>query len=129
MDWDSFLSDAKYIRAKEGDLFEKATDDYLRALKVEQAKQDMKWDIEEVLGVSITDPFAQDFLQSNADYLREMLALRQLYWYFLERTNGEGSLTQIKADVYKKLYNERRSRLGSLIVYKRPNVDTLQVTR
>lgn len=129
MDWDSFFADAKYIRAKEWDLFEKATDEYLQSLKVEQAKQDMKWDIEEVIQDKITSPIAQNFLQSNADYLREMLALRQLYWFFLEKTGGEGSIAHQKALTYRKLYEEKKSRLGSMLIFQRPGIDILTILR
>jgi hypothetical protein len=127
MTWVDFKAEASYLRAKEGELFKRETDSVVENLKLEQAKADLRWDIEQVLGVSIQD--ATDFLNANAEYIKEMLALRQLYWYFLERSNGEGSVTQQKSETYRRLYEQKKIQLGSLKIYNRPNVDTLLVMR
>lgn len=129
MNWDSFFAEPNLLRAKEGELLLEMTDDDVKNLKVEQAKSDLRWDVEEVLGVNISDPIAIAFLQSNEVFLKEMLALRQLYWFFLERDAGEGSIQHIKATTYKRLYDERKARLGSLIVQNTPSLTTITIVR
>jgi len=129
MNWDSFFAEPKYLRAKEGELLQALTDTDCKNLKAVQAKNDMRWDLEEVLGVSPDDTQFSNFLQSNEEYLKEMLALRQLYWFFAEKNQGEGSVSYAKMHLYDKLYRERKARLGSLISRKSPSITALIVTR
>jgi len=129
MSWDSFFAEPKYLRAKEGELLQSLTDTDCKNLKAVQAKNDLRWDIEEVIGYQPNEQQFLDFLQSNEEYLKEMLALRQLYWFFAEKNQGEGSVSYTKMHLYDKLYRERKARLGSLLVSKSPSITTITITR
>lgn len=102
------------MRSKESNLLLSLTDTEVIALKKEQAKEDLKWDLIEALNLEIDSSDMESYLTDNESFLQELLANRQLFWYFMEELGQQGSLNNEKAAFYKRSYEEKRLKLKSL---------------
>lgn len=129
MEWSQLATTAALMDAKEPiDLVDLSSAQKI-ALKQVQAKEDMKWDLEEALGYEYdTDDF-ETYLTDNESFLQEALACRQLYWYYLEQNAGEGSAADKKTKSYAILYKRKQDRFASLIEHDTPTRKTVTIGR
>ena len=113
MSWSTFYTDAENIRSKEENLFLNTDDDSLTELMVTQSKRDMRLDLLQALNTD-DDTDLDDILTTHSVLLKEALSYKMLEWYFLNNDLGDGSLNRYKHEVYKKRYEEFKSKFGTL---------------
>jgi hypothetical protein len=111
--WSAFATTAANIRNKEEAQFQNVTDADLILLKQTQAKRDMLFDLLQILNYD-TESDITSILDEHTDFLREALSYRQLYWYWLELDNGEGSPTHLRMTNYSKLYDKCKLQFSKL---------------
>jgi hypothetical protein len=115
MTWSSFAITATYITAKEATEFAGQSDATVIATKKEQAKRDMLLDLFEAFGINDeTDSDFETILDTYTDRLREALSCKQLYWYFLEKDMGQGTINNERYKHYDRLYKSQRQLFSSL---------------
>lgn len=107
MSWTALATTADHIRRKEPDAFRDWQDADLITLKQAQAKEDVLQDITGVLGIGRDE--LDDIATTHADFLKEVLSVRQLYWFFLENDMGEGSTQRYRLRHYIDIYNNYKS--------------------
>jgi len=115
MDYSDFAILGTEIRRKEKSTFDEKSDVELIALNQEQGKEDLKWDLMQALQMEIDEGNMEDYITDNLDYLREILAIRQLFWYYMENDGGEGSINRERIKFYDKMYKDKVSKLKSLL--------------
>lgn len=104
-------------------------EDELVLLNKDQAKEDLKWDLLEVLNTTLDSDVMQDFLDTNENYLQEILAYRQLYWWYVANDVGEGSRNRELMRTYDKKYREMISKLYNMKSYEIPRSNMVTISR
>lgn len=114
MTWNDFAITATYITAKEPTEFTGVSDANVVLTKKEQAKRDMLLDLQEALRLEETSDEFEEILDTHVTRLREALACKQLYWYFLEKDMGQGTINNERYRHYARLYEAQRKLFNSL---------------
>lgn len=117
MTYTDLTTTADLILAKEPS-FKNKTELDLKNLFKTQAKLDLQSDIEDIFRIPVSD--LTDYITNNEAVLQDMLALRQLYWYYTEQDGGIDSVARHKAKIYQDLYLTKKSKLKSLYVSSVP---------
>ena len=107
----------------------KMPEDELVLMNKDQAKEDLKWDLLEVLNTTLDSDIMQEFLDTNENYLQEILAYRQLYWWYVANDVGEGSRNRELMRIYDKKYREMIRKLYNMRAYEIPRTRTLTISR
>jgi hypothetical protein len=121
---------AALMRAKELDVLAVYTADAdVIALKETQAKEEMKWDLQEALNLEYDATDFETYLTNNQSYLQEALANKQLALFFFEDTGALGSANDMKVKHYKGQYESMRARFASLKSFDVQQFTTVNIVR
>lgn len=114
MTWENFQCLPVNLKGKESAYFaaNSITDEAAILLKKDQAKADLLTDLEHALSLSLPDQMnvIEEILDDARKLakLREALSCRQLYWFFVDNSKGEGSQNDVKAKFYKSEYQAQK---------------------
>ncbi len=113
MTWSEYACTADDLRMKEPDLLKNLVDMDVIELNQTQAKIDVYHDLVQVFGYeSETDATLETLLETHDELMRETLAYRQLYWYFLQKGTNEAHIS--RRNTYGKLYSDKVKQFPSL---------------
>lgn len=126
MTYTDLESTAALILAKEPS-FKNLTDVEIIATRKIQAKLDLQNDLEEIFRISVDN--LTSYVTNNLEFLQDMLALRQLFWYYFEQGGGDGSDARFKSKTYSDLYNLKKQKLKSLFTSEVPYTRSLVMSR
>lgn len=131
MTYTNLHTTAALMTAKETELLTKLglNDAAKIALKETQAKEQLKWDLQEAIKYEYDDTEFESYLTDNEAYLQEALANLQLHLYFTEQTGGAGSNADTKAKHYKQQYDSMKSRFANFLEYDYPRQRTVTIGR
>lgn len=127
MTYADLFTTAELIRAKDAS-FKDKPDNFCIELRVTQSKIDLKNDLEQIFDVPIDGLNA--YIETNADFLRNALACRQLFWHYFELDVGNpDSVARYRAQTFNRLYNELKIRFRNLAVKGVPRSQMLSIKR
>jgi len=117
--WSTLETTAAYMRDGNEDIFpkEEYSDAKLIALYKSTGKDEMKQDLMQALRL---DPANTDYLDDVADlqtdYLKRVLAYKQLQLFYFSILQGEGTVANAKYKHYERCYERAKARFELLMV-------------
>lgn len=116
--WEQLTANIDIMRSGNEDMLspEEYDDETLVALNKKGAKVEMKLDIEQVLSIEYDNDGStlDDVTDRNVTRLSRALAFKQLSTYYQREDNGENTITRIRWQLYKSLYERERLLFGGL---------------
>jgi hypothetical protein len=116
--WEQLTANIDIMRSGNEDMLspEEYDDETLVALNKKGAKVEMKLDIEQALSIEYDNDGStlDDVTDRNVTRLSRALAFKQLSTYYQREDNGENTITRIRWQLYKSLYERERLLFGGL---------------
>jgi hypothetical protein len=105
---------ANYMRIRESHLTTGLSDAQVSALYLDQARTDIRLDLNEMTGVSIDDTSKyNEFATEHEERLRTAFAVKQL-WYLLNENFSVEGVNNVKYNEYGKEYQRIKSSFRGL---------------
>lgn len=117
MSWSALATTADQIKVREAEFFGDAADAVVIAMKQTLARDQIKRDIADDLGLPLDSTEFDTLAVDYASDLQRAMALLQLHLIFTDHDGGEGSVNRFKAEHYGALYAKERQRFKTFGQY------------
>jgi hypothetical protein len=128
---ENFVTDIKYMRGINDDIFINKSDSELLTLFYDYAFSDLINDMQDGLRLDVnSDNYTEimnEAIDKNTEMLQIALAARQLYYYYLQNNDGAGSATERRTKFYLDRYNFNKSKFVTMLVRGNMTVTTKTV--
>ncbi len=114
MSWSTLEVNVDDIKVRESKLFGTWTDSAVKGVMKSVAKEQMKRDMCDELGLGLDDTAIDTLADDYTTDLQRALAYLQLHLFFMDNHTGDGSVNAMKASHYASLYKQERQRFKTL---------------
>lgn len=114
MSWAALATTATHMKEREAEYFTGMADAAIIALKQTIAKDQMKRDLCDELGMELTDTAVDTIATDYESDLQRALALLQLHLIFTDQDAGEGSVNRFKSQYYRSAYDNEKRRFKTM---------------
>lgn len=114
MSWGTLETTATHMKEREAEYFTGMSDAAIIALKQSIAKDKMKRDLCDELGLALDDTAVDTIATDSEPDLQRALALLQLHFIFTDQDAGEGSVNRFKSSYYGSAYDNEKRRFKTM---------------
>lgn len=114
MTFPELKADATTLRAGNEGVFEDLEDAELQELNRTEALNILRLDLEQAMSLEPNTDKLDEITEVHELRLKQALAHKQLFLYYFEHDDGEGSRSRIRMDTYKREYASAQAMFGKL---------------